>query len=300
MNLAYDKNVLTEKEISSAEMTAAWRCDEPELSRDQISKLIVSNEGLQKARSYQATQYPFASRHFSLRAGYFLQQACKLLSSGHYNALISIGSGLSLLTHCIVAEFEKQHPEGQLFILDTDLPSMINTRIIRMEALAKNLSPAPQNQFEQRALNIELTYEMNKDNNPSAFKEIFSMKPIHPIFILEGISYFLTKECLSWLFSNVFSYENAAIIFDYWPDDAPKRSSFFIQMLSYFQTNLPENVQCLLSPEHLCALSKSMQFTDMSLRNIEQQLLPKTRCMLTDEQTHIPAHVRVLQKVLPQ
>lgn len=299
MNLAYDKNILTEKEISSAEMTAAWRCDEPELSHDKMSKLIVSNQGLQKARSYQSTQYPFASRHFSLRAGYFLQQICKLLSSGLYNALISIGSGLSLLTHCVVAEFERQHSGGQLFILDTDLPSMINARITRLMTLAKNLSPSSQHQFEQCALNIELAYEMNK-GNPSAFKEIFSMRPIHPIFILEGVSYFLTKQCLNWLFSNIRSYENVAIIFDYWPDDAPKRSSFFIQMLSYFQTNLPENVQCLLSPEDLCTLSKSMQCSDMSLRNIEQQLIPKTRCILTDEQTHIPAHVRVLQKALPQ
>ena len=115
-----------DKEISSAEMTACWRSLEKDLSLDHLSLLMSSKEGQAKATDYQHQQYPAVTRHFCLRARYFYDQAIKLLTSDiHYDALISFGSGFSLLTRIIAEAFHQLQPNKSLFIFDSDIENIL-------------------------------------------------------------------------------------------------------------------------------------------------------------------------------
>lgn len=285
-----------EKEISSAEMTSTWRSGEPNISFDAISVLMVSEAGLKKARTYQETQYPLASRHMSLRAGYILNHICKLVETGEYDSLISMGSGLSLLTHCVVAELNKRNIKHNLFVFDSDLPYMIADRTQRLKQIPHALPVISNTHFEQAALDIQQTYKDLATRNKT-ITDIIPATCKKPIFILEGIIYFLTLDCLKWLFNGIKSYDNTAIVFDYIPSDALTRSAFFKTALDYFKANIPENVQSLLNPEDLLTLSAELEIIDdVSLKQAEAKIMLEEKRLLTDENKHIPAHIRVLRK----
>jgi len=57
------------------------------LAGDNISVHLVSTAGKEKAQKFQQQQYPLASRHFSIRAGFILEQALQLLNNNDFAAL---------------------------------------------------------------------------------------------------------------------------------------------------------------------------------------------------------------------
>ncbi len=70
-----------QEEVSSAEITAVYRCAIPELSSDRHSINLVSPAGKEKAAAFIAKyDYPLVTRKISLRAGYFLSEAVRLLA----------------------------------------------------------------------------------------------------------------------------------------------------------------------------------------------------------------------------
>jgi len=279
-----------DKDISSAEMTAYWRSLESDLSFDTLSQLMITPEGQQKAINYQQSQFNAAPRTFCLRARYFYDEALQLLNTNHYNSLISLGSGFSLLTYLIAKTYLQKHPDKKLNIIDTDLEKIINARKEKLDHidLGFNLD------YQHFIADIE---QAHQNNTPLA--DLFSTAATSPIFLIEGLSYFLSIDCLTWLFTSIQEqYENAAIIWDYWSSDLPQRSAFFVRLLEYFKNALPnnENGRSVISPEFLQQLTQGYHYNKLSLSDLEKKLLPIEKHILLDENQFIPIDFGVFVK----
>lgn len=279
-----------DKEISSAEMTATWRSQEPEVSFDSVSGRMATPAGADKATRYQHEQYPFAARHFSLRAGYFYRQALQLLDEGDYDAIISIGSGFSLLTYTIAMEYQCKYPGKPLYIFDSDLEKIIVARVKKQSELELDTPAAVT--FEQAAIDVEKAFKSGMEVD-----QLFNPSVKKPIFILEGVSYFLTPDCLQWLFLGIQrAYMGSAVIWDYWPDDLVKRSAFFNTVLTYFKKSLPEEVNALISTGLFSTLVSGYQAEESELVELEASMIAgSSEHVLTDENTHIPAKLCTLR-----
>jgi O-methyltransferase involved in polyketide biosynthesis len=272
-----------DKAISSCEMTALWRSAESELSKDHLSGFLVSPEGKQKTELYEQAQYPLATRHFSLRARYFYETALKLLFSSQYDSLISIGSGFSLLTTITAQAYAKQNSHKPLYVLDTDIEKIITAR----ENKIRQINLPTHTNTNHKVIDIEKAYQ-----NKTSLKTLFGAEAKHPIVILEGVSYFLTPDCLQWLFETIReTYTSAAIIWDYWPSNLVKRSAFFRGLLKYFRESLPdnENAQELITPEIFDRLANGYSYEDLTLSNLEKFYLPESEHLLLDENKFVPA-----------
>ena len=79
-------------------MTAVSRSEYPTISKDKYSHLLASQAGYNKAQDYCHNEYPHAALQMSIRAGYCFDQCSKLLNEGDFDAVVSLGSGFSLLT----------------------------------------------------------------------------------------------------------------------------------------------------------------------------------------------------------
>lgn len=281
-----------EKEISSAEMTCTWRSDEPSLSFDEFSHYMATSEGTKKARDYQNSTYPLASRHFSLRAGYITATAVDLLKTGDYDSIISLGSGFSLLTYCI---YRKLGTPDNITFFDSDIEPMLLARTRHLDEIKTKLDQYRDKQFLQESLDIEAAYQSQIN-----FRTVLPKHCHNPIIILEGITYFLSPQCLQWLFTSIAQqYQTAAIVFDYWPHDASKQSRFFDGVLAYFRDYQPEAVKSLLSPDDLELQSQNFSMVaDLNISDIEREnkLITQSERVLTNPDTHIPARIRVLTK----
>jgi O-methyltransferase involved in polyketide biosynthesis len=277
-----------DKDISSAEMTAHWRSMEAQFSADPYSTHMATDAGRAKANEYLSKQYPFAVRHFSLRAKYFRQNALMLLfkPGADYDSILSLGSGFSLLTYTIALAFRAGDSQRKIYVLDSDIPKILQARQEKLKKLG--LASIDGVHFEQQVLNIEQSFKDGK-----SVQACFSPHVKKPIIILEGLSYFLTPACLQWLFDGIKKgYPGAAIIWDYWPESLITRSPFFTTVLEYFKKELPEDVRALISTELLDCLSCGYDWNECDLAEFEKQVIPdKKNCLLTDEKTHIPARM---------
>ena len=213
-----------QKDVSSAEITAVYRCEIPKLSGDTLSEKLASSAGRERAQAFITKyDYPLVNRKISARAGYFLSQATSLLASGEYDACISFASGFSLLIYYIASQ-NSAHKKIKYF--DTDFSHMIVERQKRISNIHDLLDASILKKIQSKTLDIENAYQNNlslKDLFPDCHR---------PIFICEGISYFLTSGCVDWLFEQIGSYDHSAVIVDYWPEDMPKISSLFARVFS--------------------------------------------------------------------
>lgn len=67
---------MSNENISSAEMTAYWRCKYPLISQDSLSFHLASKNGVEKAHQFEEKyNYPLVARKVSVRAGWFFDQA---------------------------------------------------------------------------------------------------------------------------------------------------------------------------------------------------------------------------------
>lgn len=285
------------KAISSAEMTATWRCDEPQYSYDRYSVKLVSTAGLKQAKDYQKTQYTLSNRHMSLRAGFIADSVCELVEKNHYDTVISLGSGLSLISYCIAEQLQAKHYNQPLTFIDSDLAYMIEQRVERIKQQRDALPITKANfRFANIVLDIEATFKSAQKENkylhdylPSDIKK--------PVFILEGIIYFLSDTCRDWLFESFQQFDNVAVVMDYLREDAPQQSAFFNDVLKYFKENLPENLQTLMPIATLteyCQAYTSSQ--DLPLAEIEQDYVATDQCILKDINQYVPARLCVLEK----
>ncbi len=194
----------TNVNIHSAEMTALLRCSYPNMSHDSISKCLVSSDGVNNTYQFiKHFNYPLLGRVISARAGFLLNESVRLLQARQYDSCISIGSGLSMLTYLISNKITRE-----IAIFDCDVDEMLSERQKRISSVESLTNFKPQ--FSQNcSINIIDAYKKGTMLN-ELFPEIKK-----PLFILEGISYFLPKTVFSWLLDQIFHYDSKAVIFDY-------------------------------------------------------------------------------------
>jgi len=162
-----------------------------------------------------------AQRKISLCAGYFLLEATRLLSSGDYDSCISFASGFSLLIYLIA---RKNAAYTNIKYFDTDFPHMIKERNERIDAIRSELDQTILARIQCKAFDIEKAYQQNRK-----LKDVFP-NCHRPIFIADGVSYFLTPGCANWLIEQMGTYEQSAAMMYYWPDDMLQKSSLFAKV----------------------------------------------------------------------
>jgi len=241
---------MSKENISSAEMTAYWRSLFPQFSKDNLSIRLASPEGINKAHEFEKRfSYPLVGRKVSVRAGFMLETAINTLRSGKYDSCISIASGFSMLAYIIALETSSEFPH--IKFIDLDLPYIIEERKKRIKELPGALFVS--NLLDKVKLiteDLELAAKKNKK-----FKDLFPLCE-KPVFIIEGLIYFLSNECVDWLTKEILSYKNTAVLFDYWPDDGIERSICFKKAIDALKGFIPENVKSFWSKGNVTTFSK--------------------------------------------
>jgi hypothetical protein len=268
--------------ISSAEMTALWRCAYPNISGDDLSKAMSSIEGHQKANDFEDRyQFPLVSRAVSVRAGWFLNDAIRLLHTGNYDACISFGSGFSLLTYFIAKNINNRQ---NISFYDIDLPTILLLRQERIKKIASTLDHNISCKIHNSAINLEDACRSGK-----TFSDFFPTSKA-PLILMEGIIYFLSKTCVSWIFHGLNQYQHAGILFDYWPQEAPSVSACFRKIMGSLNDFIPEQIQGLISDEALKKLCGDMFLNVIDLDALEGTYASRAneKRMLIHQDDYIP------------
>ena len=248
--------------VSSAEVTAYMRSQYPELTHDKISEKIVSDAGIKKHFEFiEGMDYPLATRKIAVRAGYIYEQASHLLATGDYDSCISLASGFSLLLHLL----SKQHPNVECY--DVDLPHMIVEREARIEE-ARIFSDEELHQVNVKSIDLTQIDTLN-------LQEVFSDCK-KPLFILEGISYFLPEKIVSSVLQQITEFKDSAIIVDYWPDNSLEISAIFKRIMHQLKGFIAEDVNSFLKAEQIDTLHGHYQYVeDISILQADEMLSKK-------------------------
>lgn len=261
-----------EADISSAEMTAYWRSLHPKLSGDTLSVNLASAEGIQKAKIFEEKfKYPLVGRKVSVRAGFMLQKSMEILSTGLYDSCVSLGSGFSMLTYILAEELNRDNDRPIQFI-DLDLPEIVKERKRRVSKLIidKNISADVVSKIQNVEIDIEAMHAMEV-----SFKNVFRDCK-RPLFIVEGLIYFLTNNCVEWLMQQITRYDLSAVIFDYWPENGVNESLCFSNAIQAMAGFMPENVKSFWSDEGIARLSGYFKrIENLKIKNIENEMSEK-------------------------
>jgi len=270
--------------LSSAEMTAYWRSKESQLSGDSLSIKLASPEGIALAKRFDKEVYPHTTRLLTVRNRFFESRVLKLLKTDKYDSVISLGSGFSLLTYYISLKSDRE-----IKYFDIDVPELIKFRKERIGAIANDLQIEANDKISMISLDVEEASHNNK-----TFSETMP-KISSPVIIKEGLSYFLTFECLKWIFDGVKQYKNIAFVFDYWPDYAPDVSDGFNKASNFLNASAKENIKVQLSREEILNLIDTATLQeDVEVKDVEPEFLD---CPLMDkEQNRWPARFAVVVK----
>lgn len=277
--------------ISSAEMTAIYRSQFPAISGDSLSKKLASLAGEQKAQEFSDKyQYPLIYRKISARAGFLLSEASRLVASNVYDSVISFASGFSLLTYYIA----KNIPEStRVNFVDTDLESILTTRETRLTRISKLLSTSHFTQMKSRVLDLEMACARGQ-SLIELFPEYKS-----PVFIIEGVIYFLSEECVQWLIEQVAQYPQAAIVMDYWPDDMQAQSALFKRVFVDINKFIPEQTKSFWNAASMAKLKSLFQeVNDYSISEVEKILSVNAGVQpeLVDKNHYFPLRVLSAEK----
>lgn len=268
--------------LSSAEMTAYWRSQEPEISGDTLSAKLVSPSGIQLAKQFENDVYPNVTRHLTIRNRYFQSRILKLLSTHQYDSCFSLGSGLSLLTYYLALQ-----TTSKIRFYDFDIPEMIEFREERIKSLNGELQSRAMHKISTIGLDIEQA--SNQDQN---FCEIMP-KVNSPIIIMEGITYFLSSESIKWIFDSIEQYKTIAFVFDYWPDYAANVSDVFNRAFKFIKNSVKENIKLQLSRNDILELIGPYKLhEDMEVREVETEFVDST--LMGDMNNIFPARFAVV------
>lgn len=278
-----DTNEGKKEDVSSAELTANYRCAFPEVSGDKLSQLLSSDAGRSLAEAFITRYtYPLSRRKISVCAGYFLKEVTRLINTKKYDSIISFASGFSLLTY-LIAE-KNPNFSGQFF--DTDLPYMLVERHNRIANIsAAHLDPKILRKLSSMDFDVE-----------QAYREGYSLKNIFvgckkPIFILDGLSYFLSTGCVNWLLEQMSCYDASAVTLYYWPDDMLKRSTLFANVFNELNKGMiKEELKSFWDEKtRNNFLSYFPIRKDSSLENVEKEMVSdETECLLVNPNTFFP------------
>lgn len=250
-----------EQNISSAEITAYLRSQEPALSQDDVSYLLASDVGIHKAHQLlEDMSYPLMQRKIVARTGYFYQQALRLLKTGRYASCISIASGFSMLTYLLA-----QNVSSDIQFVDTDLPPMLAERQRRIEQHKTHFDSAVLQRLNHQALDIT---SLNTQSLTSLFPNCQ-----RPLFIVEGVLYFLEPKVVNQLFEQITAYSHSAVLLDYWPENALEISAIFKRIVGQLKGFIAEEIQGLLtSPQAKLLNENYTSIVDISILEAEALL----------------------------
>ena len=283
-----------ETDISSAEMTAYWRSLYPKLSSDTLSINLATAEGIQKATVFEEKfNYPLVGRKVSVRAGFMLQKSTEILSTGLYDSCISLGSGFSMLTYMLAEQLNRDNDMPIQFI-DLDLLEIIKERKRRISRLIvdKKISADVLSTIQNVDIDIEAMHTTD-----ISFKGVFRDCK-RPLFIIEGLIYFLTQDCVKWLMQQITRYDLSAVIFDYWPENGVNESLCFCNAIQAMAGFMPENVKSFWSDEGIAQLSGHFkQAENLKIKNIENEMSEKNldTPRFIDSNTFFPVQIFVGQ-----
>ena len=285
--MANENNKSTD--VSSAELTANYRCAFRELSNDKLSLLLSSDEGRLLAETFITKyNYPLVRRKISVCAGYFLKETTRLIQTGLYDSVISFASGLSLLTYLIV----EKNPQFLGIFFDTDLPYMVEQRNERIATIAdRALDSKILKKLQSMAFDIEAAYRENR-----SLEKIFPNCK-RPIFILDGVSYFLSSGCVDWLLQQIGSYACSAVTLYYWPENMLERSALFSRVFKDLNKGMiKEELKSFWDENTLANLQKYFPVvSDWTLEAIEaieaQMVNDVSECQLIDPNTFFPVRL---------
>lgn len=282
------------KNISSAAMTGWWRAQEPDISFDDQSCFLVSTEEQESAETYRSQKYPLAHRHFSTRNRWFLERTSELLNEEKYDAVISLGSGFSLLTYYLAA----RHPNIKMF--DIDLPDIIAERSHRIQNMT-TLEPAALKRTSMVECDLEKLHHKATQSQKSfqeALSTLLEADIQRPIFIMEGLIYFLSPATLTWIFEGIANYEHAGIVFDYWAEEFIPKSECYRNALAFFASgNTPQTVLSILNEQQFQTLTQPFSLIRQDeTGEAEKEFVTEENRQLTDSNQYIPALYTVLKK----
>jgi hypothetical protein len=268
--------------VSSAEMTAVWRSSTAKISLDALSGALSSQDGRNLAGVFRDDVYPLIERHLTVRARFFLENGVGLMRHGNFDACISLGSGLSMLTTGIHSRVMQDRRGDAPYFVDADVPRMIALRRERLRVSGRGTRA-----LEHVSLDLEECARQRK-----RLRNIVP-RAKHPIFVLEGLIYFLSRACVEWLFEEIRSYSDAAVIVDYWPSQAPILSSTFRRMIDFFERpQVVENVRGLISESDWSNLLVGWSILcDQDVATVERGFV--TEVLLTDPEAFVPARFLV-------
>lgn len=285
-------NEIQQKDISSAEMTACYRSSEPSLSGDSLSVELASEGGIAKAKAFiDEYDYPLVERKVSVRAGYALQCIIGLMSANRYDSCISFGSGFSLLTYYAAFKLHENNPDA--IFIDTDLPHMIEERNSRINKINAKLDESIIMLIRSQALDLEEASRQGK-NLMDIFPDCKK-----PVFILEGIIYFLSRDCVDWLFEQIASYDSSAMIIDYWPDDSVELSECFAKIFKTLDQYIPEQTKTFWDQATGKAIRDTFNVvTDLSIAEVEKQVAKanSTESLFSNQHQFFPVRMMVAEK----
>lgn len=247
---------------------------------------MSSDEGRLLAETFIAKyNYPLVRRKISVCAGYFLQEATRLIQTGLYDSVISFASGCSLLTYLIA----EKNPQFSGAFFDTDLPYMVEQRNERIAAIAdKLLDSKILKKLQSMAFDIEEAYRENR-----SLEKIFPNCK-RPIFILDGVSYFLSPGCVDWLLQQIGSYACSAVTLYYWPENMLERSALFARVFKDLNKGMiKEELKSFWDANTLANLQKYFPIvSDLALETAEAKMVRDiSECQLIDANTFFPVRL---------
>ena len=268
--------------LTSAEMTAYWRSQNPELSGDQLSALLVSEEGINLANNFKSQVYPLIEHHLALRNRFFFTRALRLLKTGNHDVCISIGSGLSLLNYYLADEIPN------VVFYDMDLPEVLRMRNERLLKIKDRFKTAAWERVRSQPIDLEKSFA-EKKNLKELLPACFA-----PIFIVEGVFYYLSQGCLVWFLSETSKYKNGALLFDYWPEDELKKSSTTKKMLDFLAVSIKERVKMFHNRNEIQKLAAPKKIKeDPTIQEVESEFVKKP--LLVDIDQIVPCRYVVIR-----
>ena len=273
---------MADDHVSSAEITAYMRSQKPAMSHDSLSAQLVSEAGYQKFLEFtEGFNYPLGTRKIIARAGYFYEEAKQLLATGNYDSCISFASGFSLLTY-LLAESASDHIQ----FYDIDLPNMLEVRKQRIDAIKQDLNITVLDRLQTQPLDVNTIEQVD-------LSQLFP-NCHHPLFIVEGLTYFLTQDVVTALLKQITSYKDSALILDYWPEDALEISAILKRILSQLPGFIAEDLQSLLLPQQINILQQAYaHFSDKNICEVDSLLSTKLgeKPLLIDQNEVFPIRI---------
>lgn len=222
-----DDNTISE----SAFLVNESRSRRVDISKDIYSHLWTTNSTSKLWNDFSSQVYPYDDIEISLRNRFFLENLKSFIEKTNNPVFVNIASGFTFYPFLI---------RNPCKCVEIDLKNVIDFKQEKIKIwIGKSILPQCNITFLPLDINKKVDIERFKNKSISLFKN-------NPSFILlEGITYFLTKEALNNLFSMISKVQlpGSILAFDFWkPTNSnhpvfTRLSQFFNKRFGFKETN---------------------------------------------------------------